>query len=763
MGGINDWFYGPPHETKKARKTLAQVADASRKNIDDRIGIGEFAAGISRDQRNWSDLKIRPIERALSTVIRNRLSGDQSALVADAQNNTLDAFDKAGEEAVRGAARRGVVLDPSEDRGFGLDKTKSAVQVGNIAAREDRDSALSDARRFYQGGAGLPGMASQQYIAGAGSLVDQQDYSTGRKVGDAMSQIETQESVGMQFADGGEVGGVGVRGGRVLEGESTRVELNSGDFIIPKHSIDFYGEEFWDKLVAENGGDVEGSGYAHGGDIHYADGGSVFNTVHLKNKHTEELSQGNTDKQFGEWLEENGYHLAGDGQVAPAGDMMARAPTRKPDTRPRTPGFLFEPRNKTDKPPGYAEGGGVGFGLGEGIRRGIGEGVGATIGAVKKGLTYGLLDARATENHESLMADRDAARGYLKEDRAYQDEQRKASKTKLEYDRDIDAATAMFVKSDGTDLSPIFGVQKKYTGAGGNVATTRNPDGTFNLAEIGNDGKPMSEPKQFSQDEIRNIGMNMIESMRDPKALIKSWNDKPTTVSTADGATSSAWNQRTRKWEQIASNPKDPKANTDKYSPQRAYDQISRLIGERMGGKYDDITGKMIKPPDDPEYATQLTAAGHQFERQNPGSLAPGEVVNNLFNKAAGAVREDDAKKAVRKEIGEKTGYFSTDETDLGMPRKDYEAKRVKELTGGGFGLGVGAPQTPAATPTTPAKPAAAPVKAPPGFKPTMLQAVNAMGRGKDPQAVAARLKQMGHSDAEVKATLDFYQQNARR
>lgn len=731
MGGINDWFYGPPHETREARSQLKTITNESNKNIDDRIGIGEFATGISRDQRNWADLKIRPMERALSDVLRNRLRGDQSGLVGSAQRSVIDSFDKSGAEATRSAARRGVIVDPSSDRGFGLGRTAAAIQVGNLAARSDRDNALRDAERFYQNGAGLPGMATQQYIAGAGSLVDQQDYSTGRKVGDAMSQINTQESVGMQFADGGEVGGIG--SGRIIDGESKRVALNSGDFIVPDHAVDFYGQEFWDKLVAENGGD------AHDMENGYEDGGNVVNTVRLKNKHTEEYSQGNTDKQFPEWLEENGYELTADNQVR----------------------SKIEQNNAV----GYADGGGVGFGLGEGIRRGYADSVGNVIGAVKTGLTYGLGQARQQEEHDAKLADRAEDRGYLREDRAYQTEQRKKAEIKAAYEKDLDFATARFVKSDGVDLAPIIGVQKKYAGDDGeNLSITPNQDGTFSVAHIGVDGKPKGNPEQVTKEDIRSIGMNMIEAMRDPRALIKSWNEKPTTVSTAEGAVTNAWNPRTRKWEQVAVNPKDPKANTDKYNPQRAYDQISRLIGERLGGKYDDITGKMIKPPDDPELATKLTAAGHQYERENPGSLAPGEVVNNLFNKAAGAVREDDARKMARKEIKDKTGFFSTDETDLGMPRKQYEEQRVRELTGGGdFGLGVGAPApAPAAAA---AKPAAAPkpLRAPPGFKPTMVQAVNAMGRGKDPRAVAARLKEMGHSDAEVQATLEFYRQNARR
>jgi hypothetical protein len=658
LGGIGgDLAFGMPHETRYARDKLIEINSEATKNIDDRIGIGKFAAGISRDQRDWANLKTRPIERALSDVLRNRLNGDQTSLVSGAQKSVFDAYDKSGSEAKRNAARYGVNVDPSADAGFGLDRTKTAIQVGNLAAQTDRDSALQDAQRFYQGGSGLPGVATQQYIAGAGSLADQQDYSTGRKIGDAMSQIDAQEAVGMSFADGGEVGGVG---GRVIDGESERVELNSGDFIIPEHAVEFYGQEFWDKLVSENGGEPAGS------ENGYADGGSVFDTVRMKNKHTEEYGAGNTDKQFGPWLEENGYELTADNQV----------------------------RVKSDKTAGYADGGSVGFGLGQGIERGYGESIGTTLGAVRKGMIAGLGESRRQQEH-------DEDRGYIREDRAYQTGQRQKADIKAAYERDIDEATARFVQSDGVDLAPLVGVQKKYSKTpGGDLVTAQNPDGTFSLTAVGADGKPVSEPKKVSADDLRSIGMNMIEAMRDPKALIKSWNEKPTTVSTAEGATTSAYNPRTRKWERIADNPKDPrKEASGKYNPLSNANAISKLIGERLGGKYDDITGKMIKPPDDPELATALTASAHEYERTHPGERLPGEVVKMVFDQTQGAVREDEAKKIARQEIDSKTGYLSTDETDLGMPRRDYEKKRVREITsGGGFGIG-GASSSPPAKP----------------------------------------------------------------
>lgn len=89
----------------------------------------------------------------------------------------------------------------------------------------------------------------------------------------------------------------------------------------------------------------------------YADGGSVLaapDTARLKNKHTEEYSAGRTDKQFGPWLEENGYALGDDNQARPKRETVASKPA---DTRTRTPDFLFKPLANQKMPRNYAEGG----------------------------------------------------------------------------------------------------------------------------------------------------------------------------------------------------------------------------------------------------------------------------------------------------------------------------------------------------------------------------------------------------------------------
>ena len=309
------------------------------------------------------------------------------------------------------------------------------------------------------------------------------------------------------------------------------------------------------------------------------------------------------------------------------------------------------------------------------------------------GLRSGLLGAERTRDADQAYQDRQEDRGYLRTDRAYQDKQRANAEKKLQYEKDLDFATANFVRSDGTNLGPIMDVYKKYSGdTAGDASVVPNQDGTFTFTESGGSAQKMTK------EQLRSVGMNMIESMRDPKALIKSWNEKPQIHSTAEGAVSDAWNPRTRQWERVTTNPKDPKKDAaGKYNPLSNAKEIARLIGERLGGRYDDITGKMIKPPDDPELATALIAAAHEYERQNPGKLLPGEVVKNVFDQVVEAPREEDVRKKVRKEISDKTGYFSTDEADLGMPRKEYEKMRVKELAGSGFGIGK--PAAPAAKP----------------------------------------------------------------
>ena len=275
-GSTQDFKYGHPGVRKKIRDIGTQL----QARATERIGIGEYLHGIGTDQRNWANLKIRPIERALSQVIRDRLTDTgQQALTASAQQGTMDAYDRSAASATRNAARYGVAIDPSQDRGYQLNRTASAIEAGDLAARTDRENALNEAGLMYGYGSSLPSDAAETYAAGAGSLADQGDYAAGIKIGKRVGEGDAATGAGMAWsgmADGGEVGNsrMGVMGtsGRVIDGEA--VELDSGDFIVPEHAVQYYGQEFWDRIIAEAGGDVEPD-YAYGGEVRYARGGVV--------------------------------------------------------------------------------------------------------------------------------------------------------------------------------------------------------------------------------------------------------------------------------------------------------------------------------------------------------------------------------------------------------------------------------------------------------------------------------------------------------
>lgn len=688
-----DLAWGAPHESIQFRERTRKLSGQANENVDARVGIGEFAHGISRDQRDWADLNIRPIERSLSESIRNRINGDQRDITQSAQQGVLNAYDDSLGSAQRSASRYGITLDdPSLNRGFELDRTKNAIQAGTVAAQVDRDNALRDAGRFYQSGAYLPGSATQQYVAGAGSLADQNDFATGQKYGALNGQIDAQASVGQGWANAFKTGGT-VRG-----------PMSARD-------IDRQIIEGRAKRVYAEGGGVDATRLTMGG--------RPGMTIKLRNQfndyYTSSVESGESPKQWPQWLEDQGYTLEKDNLVQPkryadggdvgpgigqdmveleSGEFIVPAKAVEYYGRDFWDKLVAEHGGETGDEARYAGGGGVGVGFGSGYEQGYAGSIGPVVGAVKRGLTAGLLDARATEEHDLRMANNAEDRTYLREDRAYQAKQRNAAETKAALDRDLNGSIAKFVQSDGTDLAPIVDVHRRYFGSAESLNVTPGPDGnSYSLAEIGPDGKPSGQAKTVTKDELRSIGMNMIEAMRDPGALVKSWNEKPPTVTTGEGAQTRAYNRRTGKWDLIADNPKDPKAEgRDKYNQQRAYDQISRLIGERLGGKYDDFTGKMIKPPDDPQLASELTARGHQYERQNPGKLGPGEIVGALFNDAElqRSVSADAEKKA-KEEVNDAANPLLPDFLDPNIKgsREEMVKKRKAEiLRGRGYGVG---------------------------------------------------------------------------
>src|SRR3990172_4257357 len=165
-GSLKDTKFGGPNVAKKIKK----IGNLLSEGAHQRVAVGEFGAGVGRDQRDWADKNIRPIERGLSSILQKRLSeGGQQEVKNAAMAGTGAAYDKSMEGAGRTAARLGATIDPELMRTAALDRTKSVIEAGTLAAQNDRDAALNDANRFYRSGSALPGVATQQYIAGAGS------------------------------------------------------------------------------------------------------------------------------------------------------------------------------------------------------------------------------------------------------------------------------------------------------------------------------------------------------------------------------------------------------------------------------------------------------------------------------------------------------------------------------------------------------------------------------------------------------------------
>ena len=538
-----DFAYGAPHETKPFRSKARRLSAQANQNMDDRIGIGQFASGVSQDQRNWSDLNIRPIERALSQSISNRIGGDQTNLIQSSQQGVFDAYDNAQGSANRSASRYGVNIDdPSLARGTELDRTKNAIQSGNIISQSNRDNALRDAGQFYQSGAGLPGQATQQYIAGAGSMADQNDFSLGQKYGDLLGKVDAQKEVGMGFANAFNQGGI-VRGNFYAEGgsidetrqsmggrpgmtaklrnqfdyynlnaidsgetpkdwkqwldgqgytlendnlvqpkqyaEGGNVNLTSGDFMVPSQAVEFYGQEFWDKLVSSHGGDISGN----------------------------ESNESDSPQ-----MESN------------------------------------EPGYRQGGIVGYAGGGGVGVGFGSGLEQGYGSSLGPAVGALKTGLTSGLLDARATEEHDARMKDNETRRGYEQQDRAYLNEQRTMAQKKQALDTDLQGAMTAVSANDGTDWTPLFNVQKKHFPSAGTAQFIPNPDGkTYKAKQINPDGTVSGKEMNINLDQYRKIGVAAYKTMEDPKSFADLWKQEVKTSTTPYGGITSFYDEKTGK------------------------------------------------------------------------------------------------------------------------------------------------------------------------------------------------------------------------
>lgn len=607
-------------------------------------------AGRSQELRDrWKRL-YKPMEEGLSAEVIAGYEPDYATISSDAIGGVGDSFSRSTSGYRRNAARLGIdpgVADSQEvQRLRGLDSAAAKVFVANNAVSTARDRAeqltANRGAQITQLGASRPYLSSYEQLAGDSAMADLADYELEQRTR-AVEDIASAQQAGVNsstYAHGGAVKkpmryGIGKP---YINGTAKRVYADGGEVARPRREM----------------------------------GGAVGETARLSNMHREEYGAGKTDKQFGEWLEENGYELGGDNMARPKA-LIRTSSNQNVDDRPRTPDFLFKPLKKAPKhyadggliedvpvdletndyimpadvvsklgreyfddlvagaeeepKPHYASGGLVG-----GIRPG--QGAANFIGGFQQGLN---------DYRQEKAFDED--RAYLREERAYQKSQRAKAELKAAYEQDIDAATAQFARSGGVNLAPIIGVGKKYNMEDGDISVVPNPDGTFLVTEIGKDGNPASAPQKMSRDDIRSVGMNVIESMRDPKALIKSWNEKPTTVNTPYGSVTNAYDPRTRKWSPIADNNSDARATQGSGRGGRGADVLGWKDHNQMNDDIQRLAFRRFSVPSPNGVGSILDPDGQQkagmfknfvFAELDKLGKSPRDLTSSELNAAAG-------------------------------------------------------------------------------------------------------------------------------
>ena len=331
--------------------------------------------------------------------------------------------------------------------------------------------------------------------------------------------------------------------------------------------------------------------------------------------------------------------------------------------------------------------------------------------ALGGGFMQGQQDARQREMADLQLEEAKGNAEYTKTQRARESRQYDLQDEARAFDVELKKTAQHFIASDGQDVKPIIDLHNRSYPNGRQIMLGADEKGRTVLNVTDDQGQSLAKPRVMKDDEVKKFGMTLVYGMSDPKGYIQNRlkamqpekgrfsESRQGVIDTATGA----FKPHAKGVGEDAGMPKG-------YNQQRAYDQISKLVGERLGGKYDDAAGKWIKPPDDPELATRLTSLGQKYERESPGSLSPGELVDNVFGWSKSLVREEDARAAARREAEAKTGYLSTDESDLGMPRKNYIEQRTQEIMGEGNRragplvpqVGAGASGTPSARPAIP-------------------------------------------------------------
>jgi hypothetical protein len=286
------------------KKAGNQAVESANRAQDIREETGDFVGGIARDQRDFYDENIVPLDDRLSSDVMGGLNPDYASLRSNARNEVAKSYRKASQALKRRLAKYGQAMTPQDQRALDFQRDKSEVYVANKTADAARDEGIDRATQYYGMGSDLPGVAAGGETAAGLGLSNYYDYQSRQ---DANRSLE--QNRGLQGIVQGVAGAFLADGGEVNMNLGEPVDLETGNFIMKASVVKALGKEFFDKMVEEASmaQNQEGEdGYAAGGLVRYDDGGYVGTTtgVGKLNRFMGGLRRGFTDRREREFADE---------------------------------------------------------------------------------------------------------------------------------------------------------------------------------------------------------------------------------------------------------------------------------------------------------------------------------------------------------------------------------------------------------------------------------------------------------------------------
>ena len=294
-------------------------------------GIAQYAGNMAPEVYNWGMQQFNRNQGNIDQMMRDAKSYASPERVeqemGQAQAGVMQGAEAGRQNAVRDL--QGYGIDPSSGRYAALDQA-SRVQAGAAAAGAGNQQRMATQAQgtAMQNQALAAGMQNTQLGYGASNAMNQllgtgmqlnysplgqqsvsSQQSSGQSSGQSTGTQQSQSSSGtgggsglVNYAEGGEVDDDATTGGFVSHElsptngsqiDDVKANLNAGEFVIPKDIVEWKGQEFFYKLMAQarkmratSGGEQNGmgggepTGYAQSSSVaphvgNYAGGGTM--------------------------------------------------------------------------------------------------------------------------------------------------------------------------------------------------------------------------------------------------------------------------------------------------------------------------------------------------------------------------------------------------------------------------------------------------------------------------------------------------------